>query len=82
MHTTPDTVLMLHNVRQRELQDEAAYVWTARQNCARGVPPHGSITMTHRLRAAFVRTGAVLRDRCTWRPGSPLRPVAGRTGVH
>ena len=77
MHPTPDTVLMLADVRHRELQGDAARIRSARQADASGLQPLGMAAVFHRLRTAPGRAGALLRDGRLRRPDSPRGAEAG-----
>jgi hypothetical protein len=77
MHSTPDAVLMLHNVRQRELQDEAARIRAARRSNAKGFHLLGVAAASHHLRTALGHAGELLRDGSPRKPGAPLRAEAG-----
>jgi hypothetical protein len=77
MHSTPDAVLMLHNVRQSELANEATRVKAARQACTPCSPPRGIAATLDPLRVAIARAGEFVRTGGAQRMSSSFRAEAG-----
>jgi hypothetical protein len=77
MHSKPESLLMLHNVRHCALQDEAARLRSVRRAYGSGFPPLGIAATSYRLRVALGRAGERLRDGRLRRSGALLRAEAG-----
>lgn len=76
MHSTPDTVLPLHNLRQSELQTEASQARASRQVRAPFCPPRSIAAASDRLRVAIARASELVQASGSHRLAPPFRADA------